>query len=182
MDRALFLDRDGVINVDHGYVHRIDQLQFMDGIFDLCLLAQARGYLLIVVTNQAGIGRGLFTEDDFRVLTEWIKEQFADRHVAITDVLFCPDHPEHGLGVYRRQTPMRKPGPGMLLAAAETYSLNLSRSVLVGDKRTDVEAGAAAGVGYNVLLSSDPQPRQKGPPDVIVMESLASVTSWLSKL
>jgi D-glycero-D-manno-heptose 1,7-bisphosphate phosphatase len=73
MDRALFLDRDGVINVDHGYVHRIDQLQFMDGIFDLCLLAQARGYLLIVVTNQAGIGRGLFTEDDFRVLTEWIK-------------------------------------------------------------------------------------------------------------
>jgi D-glycero-D-manno-heptose 1,7-bisphosphate phosphatase len=70
----------------------------------------------------------------------------------------------------------------MLLAAAETYNLNLSRSVLVGDKRTDVEAGAAAGVGYNVLLSSDPQPRQEGPPDVIVMESLASVTSWLSKL
>lgn len=179
---ALFLDRDGVINVDYGYVHRVDQVEFTDGIFELCLAAQARGYLLIVVTNQAGIGRGLFSEADFHRLTEWMKSQFLLREIAITDVFFCPDHPEHGLGAYRRHSPMRKPGPGMLLAAAGRYDLDLSMSVLVGDKLSDVQAGVAAGVGRNVLLNDDPQYCREAPAGVLVMQSLASVTRWLCSL
>jgi D-glycero-D-manno-heptose 1,7-bisphosphate phosphatase len=179
---ALFLDRDGVINVDHGYVHRIDQMQFIDGIFELCHAATERGYLLIVVTNQAGIGRGMFCESEFHALTDWMKEQFTAHGVTITDVFYCPDHPEHGVGVYRRHSMMRKPGPGMLLAAAQKHDLDLVKSVLVGDKLTDVEAGAAAGVGYNVLLTNDPQQSAKVPRRVLVMDTLPSVARWLVAL
>jgi D-glycero-D-manno-heptose 1,7-bisphosphate phosphatase len=179
---ALFLDRDGVINVDHGHVHRFDQIEFIHGIFELCLTAQELGYLLIVVTNQAGIGRGIFTEDDFHVLMAWMKEQFAARNIAITDVFFCPDHPEHGLGAYRRHSPMRKPNPGMLLAAARNYCLDMPKSVLVGDKLSDIQAGTKAGVGHNVLLSKDPRCYRGLPKDALFMESLASVTRWLSAL
>ena len=102
MRRALFLDRDGVINVEHGFVFQRDQFEFVDGIFDLCRTAQERGFLLIVVTNPAGIGRGLYREQDFYELTEWMCEEFRRQGVKIKKVYFCPYHPEHGLGNYTR--------------------------------------------------------------------------------
>jgi len=177
---ALFLDRDGIVNVDHGYVHRVDQVQFVDGIFDLCRVAQELGYLPIVVTNQAGIGRGFYSEDDFHSLMRWMKGEFAAREITVADVFFCPDHPEHGIGAYRRRSPMRKPGPGMILAAAAKHDLELAKSVLVGDKATDVAAGAAAGVAYNVLVSTT---RPAGLPEgTLVMDGLPSVARWLATL
>jgi D-glycero-D-manno-heptose 1,7-bisphosphate phosphatase len=177
---ALFLDRDGIVNVDHGYVHRVDQVQFVDGIFELCRTAQQRGYLPIVVSNQAGIGRGFYSEDDFHSLMDWMKAEFAVRGLTIADVLFCPDHPEHGIGVYRRHSPMRKPEPGMILAAAARHDLDLGRSVLVGDKPSDVAAGAAAGVAYNVLVSSTRPPAL--PDGTLVMRGLVVVARWLATL
>ena len=158
--RALFLDRDGVINIDHGYTHRIEQFAFMPGIFDLVAHARARGFTVVVVTNQAGIGRGFYSEADFHHLTAWMTAQFAQRGAAIDAVYFCPDHPEHGLGDYRRDTPMRKPGPGMLLQAAADLDLDLARSVLVGDSETDIMAGRHAGLALTVLLHhhADTQP------------------------
>ncbi len=150
---ALFLDRDGVINVDHAYVHRKEDVDFVDGIFDLCIAAKRRGYLVIVVTNQAGIGRGYYTEHDFHVLTDWMKAQFRQRGADIDAVYFSPYHPEHGIGAYRKDADCRKPRPGMLLRAAREFGIDVSRSVLVGDNDTDVQAGMAAGVGRNLLFA-----------------------------
>ena len=153
---ALFLDRDGVINVDHGYVFKQEDFEFVPGIFELCRVARGRGYAVLVVTNQAGIGRGFYTEQDFHALTAWMCEVFAREGAAIDKVYFCPTHPVHGLGAYKVDSPMRKPGPGMILQAADEYGLDLARCVLVGDKESDLQAGVAAGVGCSVLYLARP--------------------------
>jgi D-glycero-D-manno-heptose 1,7-bisphosphate phosphatase len=152
---ALFLDRDGVINHDDGYTHRWEQFVFVDGIFALARAAHARGYALVVVTNQAGIGRGLYTEADFHALTARMCARFAEEGAPIARVYFDPTHPEHGIGAYRCVSPMRKPAPGMLLAARDELGVSLSASVLVGDKPSDIEAGRRAGVRAALLYAPD---------------------------
>ncbi len=149
---ALFLDRDGVINVDRGYVWRIEDVEFVDGIFDLVAAARQRGYLVVVVTNQAGIGRGYYSEADFHRLMAWIAGEFEDRGGRIDGVYFCPFHPEHGIGAYRRESDCRKPAPGMFVAAAKDLAIDLARSVMVGDKPGDAKAALAAGVGTRLSL------------------------------
>jgi len=163
--KALFLDRDGVINVERHYVHKIEDFKFIDGIFDLARAAQEKGYLIIVITNQSGIGRGYYSEAVFHRLTEWMVEQFRARGVTITKVYFSPHHPEHGIGEYRRESQDRKPNPGMILKAAKEFELDLKRSVLVGDQSSDVCAGRAAKMGRIVLFepgvatgACEPQP------------------------
>lgn len=148
---ALFLDRDGIINIDYGYVHKQEDFQFVEGIFDLCQTAKRLGYLIFVVTNQAGIGRGYYTEQDFLKLTDWMCEVFSGKGIVIDKVYFCFSHPEHGVGRYKVNSPYRKPEPGMILQAAIEFGVDLARSVLVGDKETDIQAGIAAGVGCNLL-------------------------------
>jgi D-glycero-D-manno-heptose 1,7-bisphosphate phosphatase len=145
--RALFLDRDGVINHDSGYTSRVEDFEFIDGIFDLGRAAKSFGYLLIVITNQAGIGRGYYLEQDFLALTEWMQEHFEREGVLITDVFHCPYHPEHGIGCYKKDSFDRKPNPGMLLSAAKKHGLDLNRSIMIGDKDTDMRAAKRAGVG-----------------------------------
>lgn len=142
--RALFLDRDGVINVDRGYVHKREDFEFIDGIFELCRSAQELGYLIFVVTNQSGIGRGYYTEKDFLDLSDWMCGVFKEHGVKIEKVYYCPSLPEEN-------SPDRKPMPGMILRAAEEFGLDLERSVLIGDKDTDTQAGIAAGVGINLM-------------------------------
>ena len=152
---ALFLDRDGVINHDTGYVHRIADFHFRAGIFEACAAAQSRGLALVVVTNQAGIGRGYYTEADFQALTAWMLDRFAAHGIRLAGVEHCPDHPTHGLGPYRRDNPRRKPGPGMILDAAAAHRLDLAASVMLGDRATDMQAGRAAGVGTLLLLPAE---------------------------
>lgn len=152
---ALFLDRDGVINVDHGYVFRREQFEFIDGIFDLCRAAKTLGYLVFVVTNQAGIGRQYYSEHDFAELTAWMCRVFREHKAEIDKVYFCPYHPVHGIGSYKVDSPFRKPRPGMILQAAQEFNVNLKRSVLVGDKQSDMDAGISAGVGHNLLYSAE---------------------------
>ena len=155
MNRALILDRDGVINVEKDYVHKIEDFEFISGIFKLCCTAQDLGFLPLVITNQAGIGRGYYTEDDFRRITEWMLDQFRVRGIRIGRVYHCPFHPTAGLGEYRRESFDRKPNPGMILKARDDFALDLASSVLVGDKDSDLEAGCAAGVGHNLKLLHD---------------------------
>ena len=135
--RALFLDRDGIINEDVHYAHKPDQIRFRDGIFDLCRNARERGYLLLVMTNQAGIAKGHFTEDDVAVLHRWMARQFADRDVPLTAFYYCPYHKEGTVPLYRRDDDCRKPKPGMFLKAAEEHDIDLARSLMVGDKLSD---------------------------------------------
>jgi D-glycero-D-manno-heptose 1,7-bisphosphate phosphatase len=152
---ALFLDRDGVVNVDTGYVHRREDFIFKDGIFDLARAAHGLGYRLVVATNQAGIARGLYTEADFLALTEWMCARFRDEGAPIERVYFSPYHPTAGLGAYRQDHDTRKPKPGMLLQAQRELQLDMASSILIGDKPSDIHAGIAAGVGRNVLLQED---------------------------
>ena len=152
---ALFLDRDGVINVDHGYVHRREQFEFIPGIFDLARFWVGEvGGPIVVVSNQSGIGRGYFDEASYADLMRWVCERFAAEGAPIARAYHCPYHPLHGLGDYRRDHPWRKPNPGMILQAARDLDLDLARSVIVGDRPTDMTAGAAAGVGLCILLGS----------------------------
>ena len=153
---ALFLDRDGVINVDRGYVHRIEDFEFIPGIFELTRFAvQQLGWLVIVITNQAGIARGIYDEATYLRLTQWMCECFSARHAPISKVYHCPYHPEHGVGHYRRTHDWRKPLPGMILQAQIDFDLDLSSSVLIGDKISDIEAGAAAGIKMCVRIDPD---------------------------
>jgi len=116
--KALILDRDGVVNLDKDYVYRIEDFEFIDGIFNLCRDAAAQGYLIFIITNQSGIGRGYYTEADFHALTDWMKARFHEEGVTITQVYFCPYHPVHGIGKYKQDSNDRKPNPGMILRAA----------------------------------------------------------------
>lgn len=153
--RALFLDRDGVINVDVHFLCRPDQVIFVEGIFDLCRQAHKLSYHLVVVTNQSGIGRGYFSEAEFHELTAWMERVFVEQGCPLSRVYFCPYHPTEGQGSYRRLSNWRKPKPGMILAAAQDFDLDLPNSVLVGDRLRDIAAGQAAGVGYNLLYGKD---------------------------
>jgi D-glycero-D-manno-heptose 1,7-bisphosphate phosphatase len=153
-NRALFLDRDGVINIEYGYVHLREAFQFQEGIFDLCRAAETLGYLLLVVTNQAGIARGYYTESEFLRLTEWMIGKFAEQQIRIARVYYCPYHPIHGVGVYKYDSPDRKPKPGMLLRAQADFNLDLKSSLLIGDQLSDIHAAKAAGIGTAILLHS----------------------------
>lgn len=144
---ALFLDRDGVINVDHGYVHTPEEFQFIEGVFDLVAAANRAGYLVVVVTNQAGIGRGYYSEAQFHELTHWMRARFKEHGGQIDGVYFCPYHPEHGIGEYRRESEFRKPAPGMLLQAQRELGIDMAPSIFIGDKPSDMAAGRSAGVG-----------------------------------
>ncbi|MEP0357630.1 MAG: D-glycero-beta-D-manno-heptose 1,7-bisphosphate 7-phosphatase [Paraglaciecola sp.] len=144
--KAFFLDRDGVINIDHGYVYKIEDFEFIPGVFEACKIISQAGFKIVVVTNQAGIGRGYYTEQQFNELTSWMVEQFEQQGVAISEVRFCPHHAESGIGRYKQECFHRKPNPGMLLTAAKNLNICLEQSVLVGDKYSDMFAGANAGV------------------------------------
>ena len=145
MTKALFLDRDGTINVDYGYVHEPEKFVFMDGVFDFCRRAMAAGYLIIVVTNQSGIERGFFSEADFERLTRYMLDRFSGEGIEITDVFHCPS----------LSGPDRKPEPGLFLKAKEKYDIDMAASLNIGDSERDLEAGRRAGVGRNALFASD---------------------------
>jgi D-glycero-D-manno-heptose 1,7-bisphosphate phosphatase len=176
--RALFLDRDGVINVEKNYVHRIEDFEFLPGVFELTAEAAGLGLALVVVTNQAGIGRGYYTEADFQRLTDWMLGEFRSRGVNIDRVYHCPFHPTAGLGEYQRESFDRKPNPGMILRARQDLGLDLGGSVLIGDKETDMAAGRAAGVGHLLLLQANPG-EPTAPANVVAVRDLAQARAWL---
>lgn len=145
--RALFLDRDGVINVDHGYVHRPEQTDWVPGIFELCRQVRDKGYLIIVVTNQAGIGRGYYSEQQFLEYTAWIHREFAKKDVSLLATYYCPHHPEAGIGEYLTECRCRKPQPGMIDLAIGNWQIELHESMMIGDKDSDRQAALMVGLG-----------------------------------
>lgn len=145
--KAVFLDRDGVINIDHGYVHEINNFDFIPGVFEACDRFKKLGYKIFVVTNQAGIARGYYSEAQFSSLSAWMVNEFQLKGVSIEKVYHCPHHPK-----YSGMCKCRKPEPGMIFTAKSEFQIDLSESIMVGDKVSDIQAAKAAGVGRAFLV------------------------------
>jgi len=149
MNKALFLDRDGVVNKEKNYLYKINDFEFIDGVFETCRYFQDKGYLIIIITNQAGIARGKYSEKDFHILNDWMLEEFKKENIIISKVYYCPHHPD-----FTGDCNCRKPNPGMLINAQEDMNIDLEDSIFVGDKNTDIEAGISVNIQNNFLINT----------------------------
>lgn len=182
VNKAIFLDRDGTLNVDHGYVHQIDDFQFIEGSIEALQELKNMGYLLVLVTNQSGIARGYFSEDQFLSLTEWMDWSLADRGVDLDGIYYCPHHPE-GKGEFKQDCDCRKPKAGMLLQAIKELNIDPERSFMVGDKIEDLQAGFAAKVRSKVLVKTGKTITQEGEELAdFVLESIAELPRIVCKV
>lgn len=146
--KAIFLDRDGIINVDHGYVSKIKDFEFTEGIFEILRSLQSQGFLLIIVTNQSGIGRGYYSEEAYQKLTSYIVESFSKEGIKINAVYHCPHRPDEGCDC-------RKPRTGMLIAAKKEFDIDMHNSWMIGDKNSDMLVGKNAGIKNRILVSAN---------------------------
>lgn len=148
MKPAIFLDRDGTINVDYNYVHTIDKFDFIDGAIEALKELQQMGFLLVITTNQSGIARNIFTTEQFDTLTEWMDWSLQEQGVFLDGIFYCPHDPNI------EKCNCRKPSPGMILEAAKELVIDLKNSYMVGDKDSDLVSGINAGVGTTVFVKS----------------------------
>ena len=148
--KALFLDRDGIINHDLGHVHEIDKFKFIEGIFELCRFFQEREFQIIVITNQAGIAKSYYGQKEFSIITQYMLDEFKKENVLISKVYYCPHHED-----FTGPCECRKPEPGMILEAAKEFKIDLSKSILIGDRLSDITAGKNAGIGTSIILNSN---------------------------
>ncbi len=153
--RALFLDRDGVLNIDHGYVGSRDRFEWVDGALDAIRYATEQGWRVFIVTNQSGVARGYYTEDDVRAVLTWVADTARDHGGQIDDWRYCPYHPDAKLAEYRQAHPWRKPEPGMLLDLIHSHGIDPALAVMVGDQETDMQAAAAAGVSGHLFAGGN---------------------------
>lgn len=179
MTSAVFLDRDGVINVDHGYVSTWERFEFLPGVPDALRALQDAGYLLIVVSNQSGIGRGYYCEADVESLNQAVAQHLGSTvGVTLSGFYHCPHHPTEAEGEFRRQCDCRKPAPGMIRQAVLDHGIDLKTSLLVGDKDSDIEAGRAAGVARLFKVVDSPQTATSAG-DVQLVIGLSEVPGYL---
>lgn len=143
--KALFLDRDGVINIDYGYVYQIEKFEFTKGVFDLLRLFLENGYLLFVVTNQSGIGRGYYTQEQFLDLTDWMLDKFKKENIEIVSVLHCHHAPEEQCGC-------RKPATGMVDEILKNNEIDLENSWLIGDKQSDIDLAINSNIKHTIAI------------------------------
>lgn len=148
---ALFLDRDGVVNKNHDYVFEISKFEFCTGIFEICSIAQDAKMPIVIVTNQSGIGRGYFSEEDYLSLTDWMISEFNKQGILIDQVLYAPENPEtKATSVPNR----RKPSPAMILEAGKALDINLAESIFIGDQESDMIAAQHGGIRHRILIGT----------------------------
>ncbi len=159
MDRVIFLDRDGTINEEVHYLHRAKDFRLLPGVEEALRRFRGAGYKVVVVTNQSGVARGYYGEEDVERLHDYVDGLLRPRGAGIDHFFYCPHHPEHGIGVYRASCRCRKPGTGMLEMAQQYYEIDKSQSWMIGDKLTDIQAGnrfgvhtALVGTGYGAQV------------------------------
>ena len=149
MRRAVFLDRDGVINVDSGYVYKIQDIKWVEGAIETIKRFNEMNFLVFVVTNQSGVGRNYYSEKDVETLHLWMKDFLEERNALIQDFSYCPHHPNAKLRKYKINCNCRKPNPGLILSIVKKWDININKSFLIGDKESDIEAAKNAGMkGY----------------------------------
>ncbi len=155
MIKAIFLDRDGVINEDNGYTYKIDDFKLLKGVIQGLKAFKKLDYEIIIVTNQAGIARGLFSVDDFRKFMKHLIKTLNENKIQVLDYFFCPHHPEGKIELYSIKCSCRKPNIGMLVEAKEKYNIDFSKSIIIGDKESDILAGKKAGLLSDILITND---------------------------
>jgi D-glycero-D-manno-heptose 1,7-bisphosphate phosphatase len=163
--KAIFLDRDGVINKEVGYLHKIEDFEFIDGVFEACLYFQSLNYQMIIVTNQSGIARGYYKENDFHIVTNWMLEQFNNQGINILDVFFCPHGP-------KSTCDCRKPKPGMFIQANNQHDIDMNNSWMIGDKEADVQAANTVGIQNTILVKSGHQVDEKNSNAMFILDSI----------
>ena len=146
MNKAIFLDRDGVINIDKSYVYKKEDFEFCEGVVEVLKHFQSLGYLLIIVTNQSGIGRGYYSEEAFQELSQWMSDALLENDIKINAIYHCPHAPEEGCEC-------RKPRSGMFYKAIEAFDIDVKDSWMIGDKISDIQAANGAGVSKTILLA-----------------------------
>ena len=152
MSKAIFLDRDGVINEDHGYTYKIKDFKLLDGVVEGLQTISKLEYKIIIITNQSGIARGFFSEDEFQLFMHHLLKALGKHNIHIVDYFFCPHHSDGIIPLYSHKCICRKPEAGMLYEAQKKYNLDLTKSILIGDKESDVLAGKRAGLHTNILI------------------------------
>ena len=163
--KTIFLDRDGVINKDINYLHKIDDFEFIDGIFDVCLYFQSLGYKIIIITNQSGISRGYYNHSDYQKVTQWMLDQFKYKNINILDVFHCPHGPDSTCDC-------RKPKPGMFLKAKDKHNTDMEKSWMIGDKERDTIAANSAGIDNTILIRSSHKVDESNSNAKIILDSI----------
>ena len=163
--KTIFLDRDGVINKDINYLHKIDDFEFVDGIFDVCLYFQSLGYTIIIITNQSVISRGYYSHSDYQKVTQWMLDQFKYKNVNILDVFHCPHGPDSTCDC-------RKPKPGMFLKAKDKHNTDMEKSWMIGDKERDIIAANSAGIDNTILVRSSHRIDESNSNAKIILDSI----------
>jgi len=166
--KVFFVDRDGVINKEIGYLHDIDKFEFIDGVLEAFEYILSRNYDIIVVTNQSGIGRGFYSEDNFLELNKWMVNFLKSKGINILDVFYCPHSPEDDCNC-------RKPKPGMFLDAKKKFNIEMDKSWSIGDKETDITAATYAGISNTILVKSGHDINEENSKASYILESLYDV-------
>ena len=172
--KTIFLDRDGVINKEVSYLYKINDFQFIEGIFDVCEYYLKLGYKIIVITNQSGIERGIYNKDDYEIITNWMLRQFKKQGVSILDVFYCPHSPYSNCKC-------RKPNPGMIKDASKKHNIDLTQSWMIGDKESDIEAANAAGISKTILLRSGHKIENSGSKALHILDSIKDINKVILK-
>ena len=166
--KTIFLDRDGVINNDVNYAYKEVDFEFIEGIFDICIYLQNLGYKIIIVTNQSGISRGYYSENDFQDITNWMLAQFKKNNINILDVYHCPHAPNSNCDC-------RKPKPGMLLKARYKHNIDMDNSWIIGDNETDILAGISSGIQNTILIKNSPKTNKLNSSAKFITDSLEQI-------
>ena len=163
--KTIFLDRDGVINKEINYLHKIEDFEFIDGIFDSCLYLRNLGYEIIIITNQSGISRGYYSQNDYQKLTNWMLSQFNNHGISILDTFYCPHIPES-------MCSCRKPKPGMFLLARDKHNIVMHQSWMIGDKETDITGANNAGITNTIIVRTGHKINEKETKAKFVLDSI----------
>lgn len=179
--KVAFLDRDGVINKEIDYLYKVKDFEYTNKCVSGLQSLISSGYKLVIVTNQAGIARGLFTIQDYRSLMNWMEDDLKQFGVNFLDILFCPHHPQGTVKNFTKNCNCRKPLPGMFIKAKNKFDIDMKNSIVIGDKKSDIEAGKSAGVGKAFLVRSGHPLSKDLIDDVLILDDLFAVAKYLEK-